>query len=165
MKGPVEPVHRSVPETIQEVIELTGFLCFLFRSTPSCFLFLCSFVLCEELKARFKLSCLISMIIPLWPRKNVPRVIKWRSESLPTAQSTWCPSLVLTSTNFWSKNMSYKGQSEMSFISTKLVMNAPIGELHLCDVQSLAQLYLYRKLLSLCLALRLIGSQPFDNLS
>ena len=34
MKGPVEPVHRSVPETIQEVIELTGFLCFLFRSTP-----------------------------------------------------------------------------------------------------------------------------------
>ena len=35
MKGPVEPVHRSVPETIQEVIELTGFLCFLFRSTPS----------------------------------------------------------------------------------------------------------------------------------
>ena len=42
--------------------------------------------------------------------------------------------------------MSYKGQSEMSFISTKLVMNAPIGELHLCDVQSLAQLYLYRKL-------------------
>ena len=36
MKGPVEPVHRSVPETIQEVIELTGFLCFLFRSTPNC---------------------------------------------------------------------------------------------------------------------------------
>ena len=36
MKGPVEPVHRSVPETIQEVIELTGFLCFLFRSTPIC---------------------------------------------------------------------------------------------------------------------------------
>ena len=35
MKGPVEPVHRSVPETIQEVIELTGFLCFLFRSTPT----------------------------------------------------------------------------------------------------------------------------------
>ena len=35
MKGPVEPVHRSVPETIQEVIELTGFLCFLFRSTPN----------------------------------------------------------------------------------------------------------------------------------
>ena len=35
MKGPVEPVHRSVPETIQDVIELTGFLCFLFRSTPS----------------------------------------------------------------------------------------------------------------------------------
>ena len=35
MKGPVEPVHRSVPETIQEVIELTGFHCFLFRSTPS----------------------------------------------------------------------------------------------------------------------------------
>ena len=34
MKGPVEPVHRSVPETIQEVIELTGILCFLFRSTP-----------------------------------------------------------------------------------------------------------------------------------
>ena len=34
MKGPVEPVHRSVPETIQEVMELTGFLCFLFRSTP-----------------------------------------------------------------------------------------------------------------------------------
>ena len=34
MKGPVEPVHRSVPETIQEVIELTGFLCYLFRSTP-----------------------------------------------------------------------------------------------------------------------------------
>ena len=34
MKGPVEPVHRSVPESIQEVIELTGFLCFLFRSTP-----------------------------------------------------------------------------------------------------------------------------------
>ena len=39
--------------------------------------------------------------------------------------------------------MSYKGQREMSFISTKLVT---IGELHLCDVQSLAQLYLYRKL-------------------
>ena len=35
MKGPVEPVHRSVPETIQEVIELTGFLCFLFRSTAT----------------------------------------------------------------------------------------------------------------------------------
>ena len=38
MKGPVEPVHRSVPETIQEVIELTGFLCFLFRSTPSVYI-------------------------------------------------------------------------------------------------------------------------------
>ena len=35
MKGPVEPLHRSVPETIQEVFELTGFLCFLFRSTPT----------------------------------------------------------------------------------------------------------------------------------
>ena len=35
MKGPVEPVHRSVPESIQEVIELTGFHCFLFRSTPN----------------------------------------------------------------------------------------------------------------------------------
>ena len=43
MKGPVEPVHRSVPETIQEVIELTGFLCFLFRSTPSSVLVLLSF--------------------------------------------------------------------------------------------------------------------------
>ena len=27
-------MQRSVAETIQEVIELTGFLCFLFRSTP-----------------------------------------------------------------------------------------------------------------------------------
>ena len=35
MKGPVEPVHRSVPESIQEVIELTGFHCFLFCSTPN----------------------------------------------------------------------------------------------------------------------------------
>ena len=28
-------MQRCVPETIQEVIELTGFLCFLFRSTPN----------------------------------------------------------------------------------------------------------------------------------
>ena len=35
INGPDECVQRSVAETIQEVIELTGFLCFLFRSTPT----------------------------------------------------------------------------------------------------------------------------------
>ena len=36
--GPDECVQRSVAETIQEVIELTGFLCFLFRSIPNNYL-------------------------------------------------------------------------------------------------------------------------------
>ena len=35
-KDQLNRMQRSVPETIQEVIELTGFLCFLFRSTPRC---------------------------------------------------------------------------------------------------------------------------------
>ena len=35
INGPVECMQRCVAEAIQEVIDLTGFLCFLFRSTPS----------------------------------------------------------------------------------------------------------------------------------
>ena len=34
IKGPVDRMQRSVAETFQEVIELTGSLCFMFRSTP-----------------------------------------------------------------------------------------------------------------------------------
>ena len=34
-KDQLNRMQRCVPETIQEVIELTGFLCFLFRSTPT----------------------------------------------------------------------------------------------------------------------------------
>ena len=33
INGPDECMQRSVPEAIQELIELNGFLCFLFRST------------------------------------------------------------------------------------------------------------------------------------
>ena len=33
-KKKMSRMQKCVPETIQEVIELTGFLCFLFRSTP-----------------------------------------------------------------------------------------------------------------------------------
>ena len=35
IKGPVDRMQRSVAETFQEVIELTGSLCFMFRSTPT----------------------------------------------------------------------------------------------------------------------------------
>ena len=35
INGPVECMQRCVAEAIQEVIDLTGFLCFLFRSTPT----------------------------------------------------------------------------------------------------------------------------------
>ena len=35
INGPDECMQRCVPEAIQEVIDLTGFLCFLFRSTPN----------------------------------------------------------------------------------------------------------------------------------
>ena len=35
IKGPVDRMQRSVAETFQEVIELTGSLCFMFRSTPN----------------------------------------------------------------------------------------------------------------------------------
>ena len=34
INGPDECMQRSVLEAIQELIELNGFLCFLFRSTP-----------------------------------------------------------------------------------------------------------------------------------
>ena len=35
INGPDECMQRCVPEAIQEVIDLTGFLCFLFRSTEN----------------------------------------------------------------------------------------------------------------------------------